>query len=126
MSAGPQYEYLWADGVKVKTPIKLSAPEYINALFDWVEEQLDDPSIFPRGLGEKFPRDFQAITKNIIKRLFRVYGHIYHSHFRQIVALELDSHLYMCFRHFILFVQEFGLIDEREMAPMQELINRIR
>jgi len=40
MSAGPQYEYLWADGVKVKTPLKLSAPDYINCLFDWVEEQV--------------------------------------------------------------------------------------
>ena len=36
----PQYEYLWADGVRVKTPIKLSAPDYINALFDWVEVQV--------------------------------------------------------------------------------------
>lgn len=40
MSAGPQYEYLWADGVKVKTPLKLSAPDYINCLFDWVEDQV--------------------------------------------------------------------------------------
>lgn len=41
MSAGPQYEYLWADGVKVKTPLKLSAPDYINCLFDWVEDQVE-------------------------------------------------------------------------------------
>lgn len=40
MSAGPQYEYLWADGIKVKTPLKLSAPDYINCLFDWVEDQV--------------------------------------------------------------------------------------
>lgn len=40
MCAGPQYEYLWADGTKVKTPVKLSAPDYINCLFDWVEDQV--------------------------------------------------------------------------------------
>lgn len=34
-----QYEYLWADGVKVKKPTRLSAPEYINNLFDWIESQ---------------------------------------------------------------------------------------
>ena len=34
-----QYEYLWADGVKVKKPIKCSAPDYINQLFDWIESQ---------------------------------------------------------------------------------------
>lgn len=35
-----QYEYLWADGVKVKKPTRLSAPEYINNLFDWIESQV--------------------------------------------------------------------------------------
>lgn len=35
-----QYEYLWADGVKVKKPVRLSAPEYINKLYDWIEEQV--------------------------------------------------------------------------------------
>jgi hypothetical protein len=35
-----QYEYLWADGVRVKKPIRLTAPEYINALCDWIESQV--------------------------------------------------------------------------------------
>lgn len=125
MSAGPQYEYLWADGVRVRTPIKLSAPAYINALFDWIEEQMDDPSIFPRGLGMSFSRDFLSIVKTILKRMFRVYAHIYHSHFRQIVALELDPHLNTCFRHFVLFVQEFQLVESKELAPLRELIEKI-
>lgn len=38
--ASSQYEYLWADGVRVKHPVKLSAPAYVNTLFDWVEEQV--------------------------------------------------------------------------------------
>jgi len=25
--------------LQVKTPVKLSAPDYINCLFDWVEDQ---------------------------------------------------------------------------------------
>ena len=139
MSAGPQYEYLWADGIKVKTPLKLSSPDYINCLFDWVEDQvggmvakaaykssakltqlslacysccpsllppcaccspffllapaanlppcpplqLDNPAIFPQRYGGSFPPNFTATVRNILKRLFRVYGHIYHSHFRQ-------------------------------------------
>ncbi len=37
-----QYEYLWADGVKVKKPVRLTAPEYINALCDWIETQVRD------------------------------------------------------------------------------------
>ncbi|GAB4818431.1 hypothetical protein N2152v2_005477 [Parachlorella kessleri] len=125
MCAGPQYEYLWADGVKVKTPIKLSAPQYINALFDWVEEQLDNPSLFPQRYGAPFPQQFEPTVRNMLKRLFRVYAHIYHSHFRQIVRLELEPHLNTCFRHFMLFTQEFGLIDDREFAPLKELIDKM-
>jgi hypothetical protein len=35
-----QYEYLWADGVKFKKPVRLSAPEYVDKLFDWIEDQV--------------------------------------------------------------------------------------
>ena len=120
-----QYEYLWADGVKVRTPLKLSAPEYTNALFDWVEAQLDDPAIFPQRYGGAFPRDFGPTVRAILKRLFRVYAHIYHSHFRQVVRLELEPHLNTCFRHFVLFTREFSLIDDRELAPLRELIDKM-
>ena len=40
MCAGPQFEYHWADGVRVRTPLKLCAPDDVNCLFDWVEEQV--------------------------------------------------------------------------------------
>ena len=36
MSAGPKYEYHWADGHHVKKPIKCSAPRYIDYLMSWV------------------------------------------------------------------------------------------
>jgi len=38
MSAGPKYEYLWADGASVRTPLKVSASEYIDYLMTWVEK----------------------------------------------------------------------------------------
>lgn len=54
MTAGPQYEYHWADGVNVKKPIKCSAPEYIDYLMNWIQVQLDDESLFPSQLGSFF------------------------------------------------------------------------
>ncbi len=51
MSAGPKYEYLWADGTNVKTPLKVSASEYIEYLMTWVENQLNNESIFPSVIG---------------------------------------------------------------------------
>lgn len=51
MSAGPKYEYHWADGQTVKKPIKCSAPKYIDYLMTWVQDQLDDESLFPSKIG---------------------------------------------------------------------------
>jgi MOB kinase activator 1 len=81
MSAGPKYEYLWADGQSVKTPLKVSASEYIDYLMTWVENQLNNEHLFPTSIGVLFPKNFLATIKVIFKRLFRVYAHIYHTHF---------------------------------------------
>ena len=51
MSAGPKYEYLWADGHEYRQPTKVSAPKYVSCLFAWVQKQLDDESIFPTQPG---------------------------------------------------------------------------
>lgn len=125
MSAGPKYEYHWADGQTVKKPIKCSAPKYIDYLMTWVQDQLDDETLFPSKIGVPFPKNFQTIAKTILKRLFRVYAHIYHQHFPEVVRLGEEAHLNTSFKHFIFFVQEFQLIDRRELAPLQELIDKL-
>lgn len=51
MSAGPKYEYHWADGHTVKKPIKCSAPKYIDYLMTWAQDQLDDETLFPSKIG---------------------------------------------------------------------------
>ena len=54
-------------------------------------------------IGAPFPPNFKDVVKTIFKRLFRVYAHIYHSHFQKIVSLKEEAHLNTCFKHFILF-----------------------
>ncbi|XP_044955379.1 MOB kinase activator-like 1A isoform X1 [Hordeum vulgare subsp. vulgare] len=125
MSAGPKYEYRWADGVKIKRPIEVCAPKYVEYLMDWIESQLDEESIFPQKLGAPFPPNFRDVIKTIFKRLFRVYAHIYHSHFQMILKLQEEAHLNTCFKHFMLFTWEFQLIDRAELAPLRELIESI-
>jgi len=124
MCAGSKYEYLWADGVKYKKPVRLPAPEYIDKLFDWVEAQIDDPSVFPAQFGMPFPPNFMEVVRTMYKRLFRVYAHMYHSHFKQICALGEEAHLNTCFKHFIFFVKHFDLVEDKELAPLQELIDQ--
>lgn len=76
-------------------------------------------------LGVTFPKNFLTIAKTILKRLFRVYAHVYHAHFRDIINLNEEPHLNTSFKHFIYFVQEFSLIEKRELAPLQELIDKL-
>eukprot|EP00267_Zea_mays_P045165 XP_020397420.1 MOB kinase activator-like 1A [Zea mays] len=108
---------------KVKVPIKVSAPKYVDYLMDWIEIQLDDEAIFPQQLGAPFPTNFRdVVVKTIFRRLFRVYAHIYHSHFQMIVKLKEEAHLNTCFKHFALFTLEFKLVESAELAPLRDLI----
>eukprot|EP01087_Luapelamoeba_hula_P012831 TRINITY_DN3624_c0_g1_i3.p1 TRINITY_DN3624_c0_g1~~TRINITY_DN3624_c0_g1_i3.p1 ORF type:complete len:235 (+),score=41.84 TRINITY_DN3624_c0_g1_i3:206-910(+) len=125
MSAGPDFEYLWADGVKVKKPMKVSAPEYVELLLSWVQEHLDDEKMFPVLPEQVFPPDFIATVKNIFKRLVRVYAHIYYSHYEEICALEEEPHLNTCFMHFFFFIREFNLVDKKDFEPLQQLIENL-
>jgi MOB kinase activator 1 len=126
MTAGPKFEYLWADGDKVKTPIRCSSPQYVEYLYHWVQAQLEDETIFPSKIGAPFPKNFISIVKTIFKRLFRVYAHIYYHHFGKVVALGEEAHLNTACKHFVYFCQEFSLMDAKEMAPLKDLIDRWR
>ncbi|KAF6147544.1 hypothetical protein GIB67_037433 [Kingdonia uniflora] len=84
----------WADDVEIKKPIKVSGPKYVDYLMDWIAVQLN---------GVLFPHNFLDVVKIIFKWLFRIYAHIYHSHFQSIVGLGEEAHLNTCFKHFVMF-----------------------
>uniref|UniRef100_A0A7S0HRF8 Uncharacterized protein n=1 Tax=Phaeocystis antarctica TaxID=33657 RepID=A0A7S0HRF8_9EUKA len=126
MCAGPKYEYMWADGQTIKKPISCSAPRYVDYLLTWVQNLLDDERIFPTEIGKPFPSDFMEHIRNIFKRLFRVYAHIYYCHFERMGALGAEPHLNTCFKHYMYFVYEFNLIPRKEeLQPLQELIDKL-
>ncbi|KAL4136478.1 hypothetical protein KRP22_000011 [Phytophthora ramorum] len=133
MSAGPCYTYLWADGVQQVTPISLPASDYVARLLEWVEGQLDDRQLFPEvystttdssSSGECNPR-FMRTAGNILKRLFRVYAHIYHNHLQNFVALHAETHLNLCFKRFVLFARQFELIEQKELNALRKLIQTL-
>jgi MOB kinase activator 1 len=94
----------------------------IEYLISWVENQIHNETIFPQEMGVDFPINFLQIIKVIFKRLFRVYAHIYHAHFSDIMVLEIEAHLNTSFKHFIYFVFEFNLIEHKELTPLKDLI----
>lgn len=61
--------------------------------------------LFISFLGVPFPKNFMSVAKTILKRLFRVYAHIYHQHFDPVIQLQEEAHLNTSFKHFIFFVQ---------------------
>ncbi|KAJ9092907.1 hypothetical protein QFC21_006619 [Naganishia friedmannii] len=103
-----------------RKPTALSAPLYVENLMTWVQNQLDDDKLFPQKIGVPFPRNYTATCRTILRRLFRVYAHIYYEHFDQICALGIEAHLNTNYRHFYLFVTEFNLVDQKDMAPLDE------
>jgi hypothetical protein len=74
--------------------------------------------IFPQRPEQPFPRTFVETVRTIFKRLFRVYAHIYHSHWDVMVTLGAEAHLNTCFKHFMYFTHAFALIDKKELAPL--------
>uniref|UniRef100_A0A0V0J985 MOB kinase activator-like 1 n=1 Tax=Schistocephalus solidus TaxID=70667 RepID=A0A0V0J985_SCHSO len=123
MSAGPKYQYYWADGQSIKKPIKCPAPQYVNFLMCWVHKQLENEAIFPSKIGVPFPPDFQKVAKTILKRLFRVYAHIYCEHFHEVRLLDEAAHLNTSFKHFVYFVLEFDLVRKSQLEPLQRVID---
>lgn len=123
MSAGPKYEYQWMDGVTIKKPIACSAPQYVEYLMKWIQDCLDNDKLFPTSAQVPFPKHFESVVKQIFKRLFRVYAHVYHAHFNTINNLGASQHLNTSFKHFVFFILEFKLVEKKELAPLQELID---
>ncbi|CAN6624775.1 DBF2 kinase activator protein Mob1p [Trichomonascus vanleenenianus] len=124
MKATEEYEYLWQDSTnpKYKKPVKVSAPEYIECLMNWVQRYFESEQYFPTKIGVPFHKNSTLVFKNILKRLFRVYAHIYCHHFDQITELGLQAHLNTSLKHFVLFCNEFKLVDQKEYGPLKELI----
>jgi MOB kinase activator 1 len=126
MTAGERYSYRWADGVKVKKPQQLSAPDYVEAMMVWAESQLNDPAIFPVQPGQPYPRNFLQSCKQIFKRFFRVYAHLYHHHFQALHQMGAEGIINTCFKHFLFFILEFDLVHDSELAPLADLIERFK
>merc|ERR1712100_823436 len=114
-------QYLWQDPA-TKKPVNVTAPQYTTLLLDWVEQKFDDESIFPA--DGNFPKNFTAEVSTICRRMFRIYAHLYHAHIMQVKQGGSEAHVNTSFKHFYYFVTEFGLVDQKELMPMQSFIEK--
>ncbi|EIW67075.1 hypothetical protein TREMEDRAFT_64944 [Tremella mesenterica DSM 1558] len=107
MTAGPTLYFLWPDANR--RPTAIPAPVYIDYAMTAVQKALEDESIFPTKANNGFSDTFPQSARSMYKSLFRVFAHVYHSHFEQILHLSLEAHFNSLFAHFLAFGHEFHL-----------------
>ena len=113
MHRRPVGELPAADGGRAQS---VAAPRYFSYLFEWVGKQLNDEATFPTARGAPFPADFKPRVQTIARRLLRVYGHIYNSHYEHVRDVtKADGHLNTAFKHFLYTVHEFAHIPPLEV-----------
>jgi MOB kinase activator 1 len=76
--------------------------------------------------SDTYTAGFRKHCQLIFKYLFRIYAHLYHSHFVQFVQLGAETHLNSCCRRFVIFGVEFKLISERELTPLAQLVESFK
>jgi len=93
-------------------PTNPNAPITTLAGHDWI------------GKSSGFPQTFYKDCQGIMKQMFRCYAHLYHGHWEN-PFWHLNKHevLNMCFVHFITVAKYYRLVPDKEMEPMQPLID---
>ncbi|KAL2193483.1 Mob1/phocein [Corynascus similis CBS 632.67] len=120
MKATDEFEYLWQDSENYKRPTKMPAPAYIEQLMSWVQGNIDNEAVLPSRIGVPFPKSFPALMRQIFKRMYRVYAHIYCHHYPVIRELGLEPHLNTSFKQYAL------LRSARTAAPQRAFLGQTR
>lgn len=93
-------------------PTTLNAPLEQLAGRDWL------------GKSSGFPENFEADIKSIYRQMMRCYAHIYHGHWLDpFWNVNAHKELNTCFIHFINVGKLFGLLGDKEIEPMQPLVD---
>ncbi|XP_013785440.1 MOB kinase activator 2-like isoform X2 [Limulus polyphemus] len=112
-------QYLWFDEKGKKS--RLAATQYVDYVMTFTQKIVNDESIFPTKFDKEFPASFESIVKKIHRLLFHVVAHVYHAHFKEVVLLNFHAHLNSLFSHFMLFNQQFNLVEEKETEVLHDL-----
>ncbi|KAJ7367251.1 Mob1/phocein [Mycena albidolilacea] len=105
--------YTWIN--QDRKHVHLPAPTYIDYVMTWVQNMLDDDNVFPTKSGQDFPPSFPSTVKHIYRQLLRVFAHIYHAHYAQILHLRSEPHFNSLFAHFLAFGSEFELLEMKDL-----------
>ncbi|KAH8885068.1 Mob1/phocein [Thozetella sp. PMI_491] len=146
MSAGPNHCFTWLNAQL--QPVEIPAWEYLTLVQRYISGKIDNPALFPTdpsgvsyadnpafciplpdsgrdwvGKRSGFPENFNETCQTIFRQMFRVYAHLYWSHYDDLFSLNLEKAMNSCFSHFILTATTLNLLRRSDMEPMQPLID---
>ena len=119
MSAPQNNQFFWLDEKGKKC--KYSASQYIDTVLTYTAKITSDEALFPTNLGHPFPVNFEALVKKIHKHLFQILAHMYHSHYKELLHLKLNTHVNSIYFHLLMFNKSFGILDEKDIEIMDSL-----
>jgi len=91
------------------------APTYIGYMMTSIQNLIDDEKIFPTKSNQPFHPSFPATIRTVYRQLLRVFTHIYHAHYQQILHLRSEPHFNSLFAHYLTFGQECELLEVRDI-----------
>ena len=68
-----------------------------------------------RAPGREFSQNFPATVKHVYRQLLRVFAHLYHAHYPQILHLRSEGHFNSLFAHFLAFGREYELLEVKDI-----------
>ena len=146
--------YSWLDNKK--EPLDISAHDYMVMVLRWINSKIHDPKAFPTdpiarsatgsatsqapsstsanrdwiGKNAGFPETFNHDVRSCFRHIFRIYAHLYHSHWIEPFwhlsgknNAEGWTDLNSCFVHFCSVSKLYGLLSDEDAKPMQPLID---
>lgn len=133
-------------------PTEIPAHEYMSLMQRWISGKIDDAKLFPTdpstvsfapspasvsttaisvpeaedwtGRRSGFPKEFASTCRTVFLQMFRVYAHLYWSHYEDpFYHLNLEKQLNSCFSHFLLTATSLDMLRAEDLEPVQLLIN---
>lgn len=65
--------------------------------------------------GREFSPNFPSTVKHVYRQLLRVFAHLYHAHYPQILHLRSEPHFNSLFAHFLAFGKEYELLEIKDI-----------
>lgn len=112
----------WVDDKNRKS--KVTASQYISQSVIFIEKIITSEESVPTKLGNQYPINFIQIMQKIYRMMGTILCHLFTSHYNTFKSYELNIHLNTVFYHYMHVCELFGLIELKDVEPLEELVKK--